>query len=106
MSMYQNAEQILKRKFVTLEQQSDAAQTALGKILTILDAAIPNQTQAKAVKDLVKSAIYEMNDTLCQQTDFQTLPDETGAICGKWGHAVLSIGGNAGDAFAGNVNEN
>lgn len=53
-----------KRPVLSAVQVSVYTSTLLGKILTLLDASIPDDKQNKAVKDLVKSLTWTTYDVL------------------------------------------
>lgn len=53
-----------KRSVLSSVQVSVYTSVLLGKILTLLDASIPDEKQNKAVKDLVKTLTWSTNDIL------------------------------------------
>lgn len=91
MSMLIGGDKILERQFVTVSEALAASQTCMGKTLTVVDAAFTSQTQAKAVKDLIRQAFYEMEGKFMQPEHGGLLPSDDGVKDGKWGAATLTF---------------
>jgi len=91
MSMLIGGDEILKRQFVTASEAMASSQTCLGKTLTIIDAAFTSATQAKAVKDLIRHAFYEMENKFINPEEGGLLPTVDGAKDGRWGAATLTF---------------
>ena len=64
---------------------------ALGKVLTIVDAAIANKEQSKAVKDLIKQAIWSEESLPRLKDVMRTL--------GDYLHSLQSVNGEEGDKY-------
>lgn len=86
-------DKILERTFVTASEALACSQVCLGKTLTVVDAAFTSQTQAKAVKDLIRQSFYEMENKIMNPEHGGILPSEDGIKDGKWGGATLTFKG-------------